>query len=67
MTSRKSRYAAAQSKAARVLGSEDLARQWMSEPAIALNRQVPAELVNTVAGAEQVDTFLEQLEYGVYV
>jgi putative toxin-antitoxin system antitoxin component (TIGR02293 family) len=49
------------------LGSEEAARQWMSEPAMGLNRQVPAELMATAAGAELVDTFLEQLEYGVYV
>jgi uncharacterized protein (DUF2384 family) len=28
---------------------------------------VPAKLVGTAAGAELVDTFLEQLEHGVYV
>jgi uncharacterized protein (DUF2384 family) len=39
----------------------------MQEPAMGLNRQVPAKLVSTVAGAELVDTFLEQLEHGVYV
>lgn len=67
MSSRKVRYAAALSKAARVLGSEEAAEQWMREPAMGLNRQVPAKLVGTVAGAALVDTFLDQLEYGVYV
>lgn len=67
MSSRKARYAAALGKAARVLGSEDVARQWMREPAMGLNRQVPAKLVDTEAGAELVNTFLEQLEHGVYV
>jgi uncharacterized protein (DUF2384 family) len=32
-----------------------------------LDRQVLAKLVSTAAGAELVDTFLDQLEYGVYV
>jgi putative toxin-antitoxin system antitoxin component (TIGR02293 family) len=54
-------------KATSVLGTEDIARQWMREPAMGLNRQVPAKLVGTAAGAELVDTFLEQLEHGVYV
>lgn len=66
-SSRKVRYAAALSKAAAVLGSEAAARQWMREPAMGLDRQVPAKLVSTAAGAELVDTFPEQLEYGVYV
>jgi uncharacterized protein (DUF2384 family) len=39
----------------------------MCEPAMGLNRQVPAKLVGTASGAELVDTFLDQLEYGVYV
>ena len=57
----------ASSKAASVPGSEDLARQWMRRRAIGLNRHVPAELVGAVAGAELVQTFLDQLGYGVYV
>lgn len=67
VSTRKARYAAALAKATRLLGSEDVARLWMQEPAMGLNRQVPAKLVSTVAGAELVDTFLEQLEHGVYV
>ena len=67
MNSRKVRYAAAASKAARVLGSEEAAQRWMREPAMGLNRQVPAKLMATAAGAELVETFLDQLEYSVYV
>jgi putative toxin-antitoxin system antitoxin component (TIGR02293 family) len=67
VSSRRARYAAALSKAASVLGSQEAAEQWMREPAMGLNRQVPAKLVGTVAGAALVDTFLDQLEYGVYV
>lgn len=67
MSSQKDRYAAALSKAASVLGSEEAAQQWMREPAMGLDRQVPAKLVGTVAGAELVNTFLDQLEHGVYV
>jgi uncharacterized protein (DUF2384 family) len=39
----------------------------MREPAMGLNRQVPAKLMATAAGAELVETFLDQLEYSVYV
>ena len=67
MSSRTVRHAAALRKATGVLGSEEAARQWMREPAIGLDRQVPAKLVGSAAGAELVDTFLEQLEHGVYV
>jgi putative toxin-antitoxin system antitoxin component (TIGR02293 family) len=67
MSSRKARYAAALAKATSVLGSEDVARQWMREPARGLNRQAPVKLVGTKVGPQLVDTFLEQLEYGVYV
>lgn len=66
MASIKQRYASTLAKAAKVLGSEKHARQWMREPATFLNRQVPAELVRTPEGAELVDTYLNQIEYGVY-
>jgi len=53
--------------AAKVLGSADLAESWMLEPAIGLNQQVPAKLVETVEGANLVETYLMQIEYRVYV
>lgn len=67
MASRMDRYKAALAKATSVFGSEEDARQWMREPAIGLNRQFPAELVATIDGAKLVDTYLGQIEYGVYV
>lgn len=67
MSSRRERYKAALAKATSVLGSEEDARRWMREPAIGLSSQVPAELVATTDGAKLVDTYLGQLEYGVYV
>jgi len=39
----------------------------MREPAFGLNRQLPAELVASAQGAELVQTYLTQIEYGVYV
>lgn len=38
----------------------------MREPAFGQNRQFPAELVATADGAELVQTYLAQIEYGVY-
>ena len=66
MASIKQRYAAVLAKAAKVFGSEKHAREWMREPAMFLNRQVPAELVRTREGAAIVDTYLDQIENGVF-
>jgi putative toxin-antitoxin system antitoxin component (TIGR02293 family) len=67
MTTRQERYATIFSKAVQVLGSEVSAGKWMDEPAIGLNQQIPAELVRTAGGAKLVDTYLDQIEHGVYV
>lgn len=67
MSSRKARREAALHKAVQVFGSVDDAKRWMREPAIGLNQQVPARLVGTAAGAELVETYLNQIEFGVYV
>lgn len=67
MVSCEDRYAEILAKAVGVFGSEDEARRWMVEPAIGLNHQVPAMLCQTDDGAELVDTYLNQIEYGVYV
>ena len=66
MVSIKDRYAAALTKAEQVLGSEKRAREWMREPAMFLDGQLPAELVRTAEGAALVDTYLDQIEHGVY-
>ena len=54
-------------KASAILGSREDAERWLESPAIALNRQRPIDLLATRAGAEIVENFLSQLEYGVYV
>jgi putative toxin-antitoxin system antitoxin component (TIGR02293 family) len=54
-------------KASAILGSQEDAEHWLRTPAIGLNRQRPIDLLATRAGAEMVENFLSQLEYGVYV
>lgn len=54
-------------KAVDVFGSEKAAKRWMREPAIGLNQAIPARLVSTAEGAKLVDTYLDRIEYGVYV
>lgn len=67
MASRRERYRAALTKATSVFGSEQRARQWMREPAFGLDRRIPKDLIATAEGAELVGTYLDQIEYGVYV
>ena len=54
-------------KASAILGSQEDAERWLQTLAIGLNRQRPIDLLATRAGAEIVENFLSQLEYGVYV
>jgi len=67
MPSGKDRRAEINSLAASVLGSEDAAKDWMRQPAIGLDRQIPAKLVRTIAGTRLVEEYLMQIEHGVYV
>ena len=53
--------------ATEVFGDADSAQRWMLEPAIGLNQQVPAQLIEAPEGAALVETYLLQIEYGVYV
>jgi putative toxin-antitoxin system antitoxin component (TIGR02293 family) len=54
-------------KATEVMGSQRHAEEWLSEPATGLNGQKPIDLLATAAGTDLVETFLGQIEYGVYV
>ena len=54
-------------KASEVMGSQRNAEEWLNEPAIGLNGHKPLDLLTTSAGAELVEAFLGQIEYGVYV
>lgn len=53
-------------RATEVLGGAAQAQDWMTRPAMGLNRQRPVDLLETIQGAEIVDEFLTRLEYGVY-
>ena len=61
------KFAEILAKASATLGSQEDAERWLQTPAIGLNRQRPIDLLATRAGAEIVENFLSQLEYGVYV
>lgn len=50
-----------------VLGNADLAERWLLAPAIGLDQRVPADLIQTPEGTEQVETYLRQIDYCVYV
>jgi len=54
-------------KATALFGSQQEAEQWLERPAIGLNRHKPIDLLATPDGAELVETFLSQTEFGVYV
>jgi putative toxin-antitoxin system antitoxin component (TIGR02293 family) len=53
--------------ARRVFGSDAAAKEWFALPAIALDRQVPEDLLATEPGRKLVHTLLVQLDYCVYV
>lgn len=53
-------------KATEILGSKEVAEQWLEQPATGLNRRRPIDLLATPAGVELVEDFLVRLEYGVY-
>ena len=49
-----------------VLESTDNAMTWMRRPQPALGGQAPLDLLVTQAGADQVETLLRRIDYGVY-
>jgi putative toxin-antitoxin system antitoxin component (TIGR02293 family) len=61
------KFAEILAKASAVIGSQEDAEHWLKSPAIGLNQERPIDLLATRAGAEMVESFLKQLEYGVYV
>jgi putative toxin-antitoxin system antitoxin component (TIGR02293 family) len=54
-------------KAAKVLGTREAAKMWLSTPAMALDNKRPAELLSTRAGVDSVERLLGQMEHCVYV
>ncbi|EJM67633.1 putative toxin-antitoxin system antitoxin component, TIGR02293 family [Pseudomonas sp. GM50] len=59
-------YAEVLEKATDVLGSRELAEQWMVKPARGLDGEVPIDLISNSVGYELVTDFLTRIEYGVY-
>lgn len=53
--------------AADVIGSPELAREWLGMSAIAFGRRKPRDMLATAEGRRMVATLLEQIRYGVYV
>lgn len=49
-----------------VLGTKEKAQRWLKSPIRALGGVTPLSLLDTDAGAEQVDIILGRIEYGVY-
>ena len=53
-------------RAIAVFGTRDAAERWLTEPAIALDRRRPIDLLATPAGAGLVGDLLTRLDYGTY-
>lgn len=61
------KFAEIVAKATDVFGSRKDAEEWLKRPAIGLNRRRPIDLLATPAGVELVESFLDRLDYGVYM
>ncbi|MHA3842336.1 type II RES/Xre toxin-antitoxin system antitoxin [Sphingomonas aestuarii] len=53
-------------KAVDIFGSQKAAERFLEEPAMALDRQRPIDLLSTPAGAELVEQHLTRIDFGVY-
>lgn len=60
------RIAGAVAKAIDVLGDRKKAVRWLTASNRALGGEIPITLLDTSAGAHEVDTVLDRIEYGVY-
>jgi len=61
------KFAEILARASHIFGSQDEAEDWMNRPAIGLDGERPLDLLSTPAGQEMVESYLTQIEYGVYV
>ncbi|MNJ67875.1 hypothetical protein D3C77_640800 [compost metagenome] len=52
--------------AAYVLGNDRLASEWLTRPALGLDKRCPCQLLINTEGYRQVGQFLTRIEYGVY-
>lgn len=50
-----------------VLESEEMARNWLHRAQRGLGGRVPIQVIQTEAGAQEVEDLLEKIEYGVLV
>lgn len=48
-----------------VFGDKELAREWLRSPQIGLKNRIALKLMNTEAGALEVEDLLGRIEYGV--
>jgi len=67
MDKRRLRYKHVLARAARVLGSEKRAAEWMHAERSALGGKKPIDLVRTIKGTKQVLNVLGAIEYGVFL
>ena len=50
-----------------VLEDEEMARKWLHRPQRGLGGRVPIQVIQTEAGAQEVEDLLEKIEFGVLV
>jgi putative toxin-antitoxin system antitoxin component (TIGR02293 family) len=60
------RTASTLAKAIDTLGDRDRAAHWLTAPNRALGGEIPITLLDTSAGAHEVEALLDRIEYGVY-
>jgi putative toxin-antitoxin system antitoxin component (TIGR02293 family) len=60
------RYARLFYRANAVFGSPEIARSWLTAPAIAFNSELPLDFADTEMGAREVETLLGRIEHGVF-
>ncbi len=60
------RLASIAAMATDVLGTREAAEQWLTSPAIGLDRRKPIDLLQSTDGTDLVRTLLIRMDYGVY-
>lgn len=60
------RTACTLAKAIDILGDREKAAHWLTTPNRALGGEIPITLLDTSAGAHEVEAVLDRIEYGVY-
>ncbi|WP_281968282.1 MbcA/ParS/Xre antitoxin family protein [Roseovarius nanhaiticus] len=60
------RYEDIMQQAIVIFGGKEAAENWMHQPAMALDHRKPIEIIRASGGAEILESYLTQIEYGVY-